>query len=601
MGWCCWAGSLISEVSMPKLLSVNVGLPQEIAWQGKTVRTAVWKRPVCERVFARHLNLDGDAQGDLAGHGGEQRAVMVYQLESYRYWERELDRNDFEFGQFGENFTVDGLADSDVCIGDQYKIGSAVFEVTQPRVTCYRLGIRMNNPQMASLVVSHGRPGFYLRVLTEGEVGAGDEIEKVADGPERMSIAEVDSLLYTRNHDPKRIAIAAHISALSPGWRASFEDLLRADRNGLHSGNPGLAPTMPALPAWQGFRWVKAVDVHRETNEIASIVLADPEGAPLPHSLPGQYLAVRCLPAKDSPPVVRSYSISGASDSGSYRISVKSGVGPGSRYLVNTTKVGDKLEISAPRGDFVPQSSDRPVVLLSAGIGITPVLSMLHAFASRTVNSSGGLWWIHAARNSGEQAFALEARQLLGAVPDSHSAIAYSKPLETDRLGIDFDVLGHWEIASLQKLNIPLRAEFYVCGPPTFLKDMNRDLASLGVPKDLIHQEVFGSTGSIEPGVTKAESKPPHLPVPVGNGPIVSFTRSGLAVPWDARFKSILELAEACDVPVKWSCRTGVCHTCECGLLDGEVRYGPEPLDPPATGNALICCSTPESRIELDL
>ena len=164
---------------MAKLLSVNVGLPREIEWQGKVVRTAIWKRPVTHRVMARRLNLDGDGQGDLGGHGGEHRAVMVYQLQAYRYWESQLGRNDFEHGQFGENFTVDGLADDEVGIGDRYRIGGAVFEVTQPRVTCYRLGIRMNNPQMAALVVSHHRPGFYFRVIEEGEVGAGDEILKL--------------------------------------------------------------------------------------------------------------------------------------------------------------------------------------------------------------------------------------------------------------------------------------------------------------------------------------------------------------------------------------------------------------------------------------
>ena len=141
---------------MPRLLSVNVGLPREIEWQGKVVRTAIWKRPVSGRVLARRLNLDGDGQGDLKGHGGEQRAVMVYQIEAYRYWERELGRNDFEYGQFGENFTVEGLPDDEVCIGDRYRIGTAVFEVTQPRVTCYRLGIRMNNPQMAACLFRTG-------------------------------------------------------------------------------------------------------------------------------------------------------------------------------------------------------------------------------------------------------------------------------------------------------------------------------------------------------------------------------------------------------------------------------------------------------------
>jgi ferredoxin-NADP reductase/MOSC domain-containing protein YiiM/ferredoxin len=586
---------------MAKLLSVNVGLPSEIPWQGKVVRTAIWKRPVSGRVFARRLNLDGDGQADLAGHGGEQRAVMVYQLEAYRYWERELGRSDFEYGQFGENFTVEGLADDEVCIGDRYKIGAAVFEVTQPRVTCYRLGIRMNNPDMASLVVSHGKPGFYLRVITEGEVGAGDEIQKIADGPERMSVAEIDSLLYTANHDLKRIAVAARIPALSPGWKGSFSDFLQADKNGIHNGNPGLTSSISSLPAWDGFRWAKVREVKRETSEVTSVVLADIDGSALPPALPGQYVAVRCLPDNNSQPVVRSYSISGASDSGVYRISVKRGPGPGSQYLVDKTQAGDKLEISAPRGEFILRTGGQPVVLLSAGIGITPVLAMLHAIASGSARSPREVWWIHAARNATEQVFAQEARQLLAAIPGSHSAIAYSKPDPTDRPGADFDVRGRWDLTSLQKLAIPVAADFYVCGPPAFLSDMNRNLISLGAAQDAIHHEVFGPEDSSEPGVTNAVVKPPHPTVPPGSGPIVSFTRSGLAVPWDTRFKSILELAEACDVPVRWSCRTGVCHTCESGILDGRVRYAPEPLDPPAIGKVLICCSTPESPIQLDL
>src|SRR5499433_713617 len=211
---------------MARLLSVNVGLPRDIEWQGKTVHTAVWKTPVQGRRMARLLNIDGDGQGDLAGHGGEHRAVFVYQIESYRYWQNQLGRNDFTYGQFGENFTVEGLADTEVCIGDHYRIGNALFEVTQPRVTCYRVGIRMNEPQMAALLTSSGKPGFYFRVLQEGEVEAGDEIAKVADGPERMSVFAINALLYTPDHSRDRLERALQIQALSPGWRGSFEALL---------------------------------------------------------------------------------------------------------------------------------------------------------------------------------------------------------------------------------------------------------------------------------------------------------------------------------------------------------------------------------------
>src|SRR6202167_5514939 len=250
--------------SVNSVVSVNVGLPRDVEWQGKLVHTGIWKKPVTGRVMARRLNLDGDGQGDLAGHGGENRAVMVYQLASYRYWQQQLQRQDFEYGQFGENLTVDGLADDEVCIGDRYRIGGALFEVTQPRVTCYRVGIRMNNPQMPALLVSHKRPGFYCRVLEEGEIGAGDEIVKVADGPEHVTVEEIDGLLYLPGHSVDQLQRALRIPSLSAGWKGSFEALVAAqERHGL-GGNAGLAPSS-APPAWPGFRSLRVAAVERES------------------------------------------------------------------------------------------------------------------------------------------------------------------------------------------------------------------------------------------------------------------------------------------------------------------------------------------------
>ena len=217
---------------MGRLLSVNVGLPRDITWQGKTVHTAIWKAPVEGPCMVRRLNLDGDGQGDLAGHGGERRAVFVYQMDSYRYWQNQLGRNDFVHGQFGENFTVDGLSDAEVCIGDRYRIGGALFEVTQPRVTCYRLGIRLNEPEMAALVVKHGRPGFYFRVLDEGEVEAGDEITQVASGPERMSVFEINCApLHARSSPQSAGARASH-----PGAKRRLASFLRG---AAHTGARG--------------------------------------------------------------------------------------------------------------------------------------------------------------------------------------------------------------------------------------------------------------------------------------------------------------------------------------------------------------------------
>ena len=236
------------------LLSVNVGLPQDVAWHGRTVRTAVWKRPVDGPRTARRLNIDGDGQGDLAGHGGEHRAVFVYQIESYRYWQEQLGRDDFTYGQFGENFTIAGLADDQVCIGDRYRIGAAEFEVTQPRVTCYRVGIRMDDPRIPALLVSHHRPGFYFRVLREGAVQAGDDIVKIASGPESMTVAETDALLYLPGHPRERVQQALRIPALPAGWRNSFREMLgQAEAPGGAGGNAGLTAVSPP-PAWPGFR-----------------------------------------------------------------------------------------------------------------------------------------------------------------------------------------------------------------------------------------------------------------------------------------------------------------------------------------------------------
>src|SRR5271163_1879424 len=293
---------------MAWLLSVNVGRPREIAWRGKTVSTSVWKEPVQGRRLVRRLNIDGDAQGDLAGHGGEHRAVFVYQMDSYRYWQRELKRSDFTFGQFGENFTVEGLADNEVCIGDRYRIGSALFEVTQPRVTCYRVGIRMDEPRMAALLVAHHRPGFYFRVLEEGEVGAGDDIVQVAEGPERLTVDGADALLYLPGPAQDELERALRIPALSPGWKSSFEAILRQmTQPGSRTGNAGLTSPEQIITAAPGFRSLKVARMDRESSSVVSLVLEPVDGRPLTVPFPGQFVVLRLRLNADAPPVLRSY------------------------------------------------------------------------------------------------------------------------------------------------------------------------------------------------------------------------------------------------------------------------------------------------------
>ena len=587
---------------MPRLLSVNVGLPRDVAWRGKTVHTAVWKTPVQGRRVARRLNIDGDGQGDLAGHGGEHRAVFVYQINSYRYWQAQLGRSDFSYGQFGENFTVDGLPDGEVCIGDRYRIGSAVFEVTQPRVTCYRVGIRMNEPQMAALLVSHGRPGFYFRVIEEGEVEAGDEIVQVAAGPERMTIAEVNALLYTPGHSRSQLERAVRIPALSAGWRSSFQALLDRERSGSAvTGNPGLTPAAGPPPAWTGFRPLRVSRKDRESASVTSLVLEPTDGQPLAAALPGQFIVLRLRPAPDAPALLRSYSLSSEPRDDRYRLSIKREThGAAGAYVETQVRIGDVLEASAPRGSFTLRPGDGPVVLLSAGVGATPVLAMLHALAAGA--SSREVWWIYGARHGGEHPFAAETRALLKALPRGHSHIRYSSPRPGDRLAVDFDAPGRLDMHAIEELGVPRDADFYLCGPSAFMNDLAVELGNWGVAANRIHTEIFGSSPPRTPGIAAAPRRPPHQPAgSAGVGPLVSFARSGLNVRWAPAFQSLLELAEACDVPVRWACRTGVCHTCETGLIIGAVGYRPEPVEPPAEGNALICCCRPQGDIVIDL
>ncbi len=565
------------------------------------MHTGIWKSPVGGRCRVGRLNLDGDGQGDLAGHGGEQRAVFVYQMDSYRYWQKQMKRADFVHGQFGENFTIEGLPDDTVCVGDRYQIGRALFEVTQPRVTCYRVGIRMNEPRMPALLTSSGRPGFYFRVLQEGEVGAGDEIVKVGEANERMTVREINALLYSPDHARDRLERALRIEALSPGWRASFQALLKSP-SGKAGGNAGLVPEAAAHPSAPGFRRLTVTAVDRESADVLSLTMQSPQGQTLEAALPGQYIVLRLPPAAGGPPLFRSYSLSGPISTEHYRISVKiEPNGVAGTWLREHVRVGDTLDVSSPRGSFILQIGERPVVLLSAGIGATPVLAMLQALAA--ARSTRQVLWLHAARDGEHHPFAAEVRRLMLALPHGRSYVCYSRPDSGDKLGEDIDAPGHFSRSVFDQAAVPPAADVYLCGPNGFMGDMKEALASFGVAPDRIHVEIFNGGDAMTPGIFGAATRIPHVPTDdAGTGPLVSFARSGIAAHWKpSAYQSILELAEACDVPVRWACRTGVCHSCESGLVSGAVAYAPEPLDKPADGNLLVCCSQPTRDVVIDL
>jgi ferredoxin-NADP reductase/MOSC domain-containing protein YiiM/ferredoxin len=604
---------------MATLRSLNVGLPKDVSWHNRTVYTGVFKAPVEGPRMVRRLNVDGDGQGDLGGHGGEQRAVLVYQLDSYAHWRDHFGRDDLTYGMFGENFTVDGLPDDEVCIGDRYRIGEAEFEVTQPRVTCYRVGMRMGEPQLPSLLVAHHRPGFYLRVIKEGQVEAGDEIVRTRVGPEALSVADVDALLYLPNRDQEKLRRSLDIPALSPGWQQSFRDLVTQYSAAPPAGPPAhvtapaagsaadgvavaLAPAQAAAPVgWPGFRPLTVTAVVPESSAILSVCFRPQDGTgALPVARAGQYLTLRLAAASDTPPAVRSYSLSSAPGAAEYRISVKRD-GLVSGYIHDHLKAGMTIDAAAPRGDFVLTNDTGPVVLVSAGVGITPVLAMLHALADQQVDRTahgqhGGpvaarpVWWIHVARDQAQQAFASEAGELLKALPLAHQQVFYTA--DGKRPTAD----------QFAALGLPANATAYICGPSGFMDEMRETLAGLGIPRERIHTELFGALSPINPGITDRRAVPPHPPEgEPGTGPLITFVRSGLSVPWSEQQPSLLDLADACDVPTRWSCRTGVCHTCVTPLISGEVTYQPEPLEPPPAGQILPCCARPAGEVVLDL
>src|SRR5262249_36294885 len=309
-------------------------------------------------------------------------------------------------------------------------------------------------------------------------------------------------------------------------------------------------------------------------------------------------------------PVLRSYSLSGPPAATRYRVSVKREPhGAGSQFVHARLRPGDLLEAAAPRGTFLLRSGRRPVLLISAGVGATPVLSMLHALAA--AGSDREIWWLHGSRSRAEEPFAAESRSLVEALPRGHRYICYSRPGPGSVRGHDYQTAGRLSPAVLSQLGLPRDADAYICGPAAFMAEASAALAGLGADAGRIRTGIFGAAPSPTPGVAPpgpargagpGPPGPPHLPAgEPGDGPDVAFARSGLTVRWDDGYGSLLELAEACDVPVRWSCRTGVCHTCETALLSGTVSYAPDPVDDPARGSALICCSPPGSDLTLDL
>lgn len=590
-------GETAAQLPPMKLRSVNVSMPKDIVHNGKTVTTGIFKDSVEGRVMLHKLNLDGDGQADLWGHGGAFRAVYVYSFENYDYWAHELGRDDFTVGQFGENFTVEGMLEDDIHVGDVFRVGSALVEVSQPRVPCYKLAIKMGIEGFQNQFLASGRMGFYFRVLEEGEVGAGDTIQLVKRDPGAITVREVNDLLYFDKKNWEGTAKALNIPALAHGWKGSFEERL--------------AKTPTSAQTRERYRTFLVERMEPESDTIRSFYVVPEDGAALPDFLPGQFLTFELSVAEPSEPLLRTYSLSDCPNADYYRVSIKREPAPAdqpnlppglsSSYFHDDVEVGTKLHVGAPRGKFhLDQESERAVVLLSGGVGLTPMISILNAI----VQSGSGrpVWFIHGVRDGREHAFGEHVRQIAEQCNNVHVHIRYSDPQSNDVQGRDYESSGHVDIALLKQLLPFDDYDFYLCGPPPFMKSLYCGLLGLDVSEARIHYEFFGPAS-----ILKDEAKPigpatmPTAEEELAGGIQVTFARSGVTAAWDPACESILDLAERQGLSPDYSCRSGICQTCMSELVEGEVEYLEDPLDEPDQGCVLICCSRPKTSLVIEV
>ena len=576
-----------------KILSVNVSLPKKIAHNGKMVTTGIFKEPVDRRVMLRSLNLDGDGQADLIGHGGEYKAAYVYTFENYGYWENELGRSDFTYGQFGENLTVEGMLDDAVHIGDVFRMGSALVEVTQPRVPCFKLGIKMGIEGFENVLLSSDRLGFYLRVLEKGDVGAGDRIELVKTDSRRMTVSEVNNLLYFDLGNLEQARNALRIEALSPGWRGSFEDrLAKAKKSG-------------ETP--EGFRTLVVDRKVRESETITSFYLVPEDGKPLAPFLPGQFLPMRLDIPGQPRSLTRTYTLSDCANPDYYRLSIKREPPPkdrpdlppglSSNYFHDRIDVGSRIRTKPPRGKFhLDVNSDKPVVLVSAGVGLTPMISMLNAIVK--ARTGRPTWFVHGARNGRELAMGNHVRHAAAENDNVIAHIRFSRPGPEDVEGRDYDSAGRVDVDLLSQILPGKDADIYFCGPTPFMKSLFNGLIAWGLPEERIHYEFFGPATSLK---DSGEPKAADGEFVDGSTNIkVTFARSGVSANWAPSFGTILDMAEGLGLNPDYSCRSGICHTCMAQLIEGDVDYLEDPLDAPDPGHVLICCSRPKGDLIID-
>ena len=582
-----------------KVVSVNVSMPRTVDHQGRQVSTGIYDEPVTGRVMVRKLNVDGDGQADLTVHGGANKAVYVYDLGNLNFWRQKLGRVDLGYGHFGENFTVEGMPDDRIHIGDVFRIGGALLEVTQPRLPCFKLEMKMDMPGFSRQFITSGRLGFYFRVIEEGEVGTGDPIELVQTGLEKITVWEMAQLYYFDYNNREKIRRLLQIPALPPDWIRAFEEILAS------AGERGKKRKTPER-AWKGFRNFIVDKKVPESQTITSYYLVPEDGEPLPVYMPGQFLTFRLSIPGLPKPVIRNYSLSESpSHPEYYRVTIKREPHPeepevmsGSNYFHDLVEPGTRLQVAASRGDFFlnPQE-ETPVVLISGGVGLTPLISMLNAIVDSGKNRP--TWFIHGTRNGIHHAMCKHMRRVAAENDNITVHIRYSQPRPEDVEGRDYDSIGHLNVDLLIELLPNKDMDFYLCGPPPFMNSMLKELWGWGVAESRIRFELFGPAALLQEGTRARRGKKKKTSEEEAFE--IAFSESGITAKWNPEYENLLEFAEDQGIFPDFSCRSGICHTCQYELMKGKVDYNFEPLDPPYPGQVLLCCARPRSNLVIEV
>lgn len=575
-----------------EVLSVSVSLPQMVEMGEMTWLTSIIKEPGAGPVM---ISQEGPEGNKSAVH---PEAVYAIGAEAYDYWAERLgvDRAEWQWGRWGENITFRGLYEKDLRVGDIIAVGDTlVMQVSGARNPCVKLSWRLGQPvTLLATLIESGVMGFYLRVLTPGLIKAGDMARVSRTHPGNMAIIDIPRLIHDRAAPSEQVRRALEMPALSDYAKMFLRQRL----------SQSLDNEIAGQNRWSGWRDFVISRIVEECRGVRSFYFRPVDGGEIAGYRPGQFLTFR-IPDGQGRTVQRQWSISdyGAADD-TYRISVRRvDGGSASAWMHDETQIGTVVPVKAPAGRFTLDiGSTKPIIFISAGIGITPLLAMLKAHAARQGGQTPLVIWIHAAREGDSHAFKDEVQALIDRGVDIRPHIFYSRPGPEDRHGIDYDVAGRIDIAAIrriaEKIDVNLAGrvieiaaqicEFYLCGPAEMQRSLREDLIAWGVSDHSIHAETFSPpTARDTANVGKAE---------------IVFAESGRTLVWRGDDDlSLLELAEAAGIEAPSNCRMGTCHSCLCRISSGKVEHRVE-LEGLDDSHALLCCAVPASdRVVLQL